>query len=77
MARVRLMPMVVVVTLAASVHAQDWRGTGRMEGRVLDDNGAPLEGVAVKATLSEREGETTLKTDKKGRWVLGGIAAGT
>ena len=76
MARVRLMPIVVVVTLAASVHAQDWRGTGRVEGRVLDDNGAPLEGVAVKAALPEREGETTLKTDKKGRWVLGGIAAG-
>jgi len=77
MARVRLMPMVVVVTLAASVHAQDWRGTGRMEGRVLDDNGAPLEGVTLKAALPEREGETTLRTDKKGRWVLGGIAAGT
>jgi tetratricopeptide (TPR) repeat protein len=77
MARVRLMPIVVVITLAASVHAQDWRGTGRMEGRVLDDDGAPLEGVTLTAALPEREGETTLKTDKKGRWVLGGIAAGT
>jgi tetratricopeptide (TPR) repeat protein len=76
MARVRLMPMVVVITVAASVHAQDWRGTGRMEGRVLDDNGAPLEGVTLTAALPEREGGTTLKTDKKGRWVLGGIAAG-
>lgn len=77
MARVRMMPMVVVAALAASVHAQDWRGNGRMEGKVLDDSGAPLEGVAVKATLPERQGETTLKTDKKGRWVLGGITAGT
>ena len=77
MARVRMMPIVVVVALAASAHAQDWRGTGRMEGKVLDDGGAPLEGVTLKAALPERQGETTLKTDKKGRWVLAGIAAGT
>ena len=77
MARVRMMPMVVVVALAASVHAQDWRGNGRMEGKVLDDAGAPLQGVALRAALPERQGETTLKTDKKGRWVLGGIAPGT
>ena len=48
-----------------------------MEGKVLDEGGAPLEGVTLKAALPEREGETTLRTDKKGRWVLGGIAAGT
>jgi tetratricopeptide (TPR) repeat protein len=77
MARVRMMPMVVVFALAASAHAQDWRGTGRMEGRVLDDSGAPLVGVTLKAALPERQGETTAKTDKKGHWVLGGIAAGT
>jgi tetratricopeptide (TPR) repeat protein len=76
MGRVRMMPVLVVVALATSVYAQDWRGTGRMEGRVLDESGAPLEGVAVKAALPERHGETTLKTDKKGHWVLGGIAAG-
>jgi len=77
MPRVRMMPLVVVVALAASVHAQDWRGTGRMEGRVLDDSGAPLEGVTLKAALPESQGEITQKTDKKGHWVLGGIAAGT
>jgi tetratricopeptide (TPR) repeat protein len=70
-------PVLVVVALATAAHAQDWRGTGRMEGRVLDENGAPLEGVSVNAALPERHGQTALKTDKKGRWVLGGIAAGT
>ncbi len=77
MARVQMMPIVVVIALAASARAQDWKGTGRMEGKVVDDRGAPLEGVTLKAALPERGGETTLKTDKKGHWVLGGIAAGT
>jgi tetratricopeptide (TPR) repeat protein len=77
MGRARMMPVLVVVALATPVLAQDWRGTGRMEGRVLDESGAPLEGVRVKAALPERHGETALKTDKKGRWVLGGVAAGT
>ena len=77
MGHVRMMPVLVLAALATPVLAQDWRGTGRMEGRVLDESGAPLEGVSVKAALPERHGATTMKTDKKGRWVLGGIAAGT
>jgi len=77
MARARWMPLVVLVALAGPAHAQDWRGIGRLEGKVLDSSGAPLEGVTLKAALPERQGETTLKTDKKGHWVLGGIAAGT
>jgi tetratricopeptide (TPR) repeat protein len=72
-----MMPMLVAFAMAAPAHAQDWKGSGRMEGSVLDEAGAPLAGVTVKAALPERQGETTLKTDKKGRWVLGGVAAGT
>jgi tetratricopeptide (TPR) repeat protein len=74
---IRAMLLLVGVALAAPVHSQDWKGTGRMEGRVLDGGGVPLGGVTVKATLPERQGETTLKTDKKGRWILGGVTAGT
>jgi tetratricopeptide (TPR) repeat protein len=68
--------VLVVLAGASSLLAQDWRGIGRMEGVVTDEGGAPLAGVTVKADLPERGGGTTLKTDKKGRWVLGGIAAG-
>jgi tetratricopeptide (TPR) repeat protein len=73
----RVMPVLLLVALTASAHAQDWKGNGRMEGKVMDEGGQPLEGVTVKAALPERQGQTTLKTDKKGRWVLGGIASGT
>jgi tetratricopeptide (TPR) repeat protein len=49
---------------------------GRMEGKVTDESGAPLVGVTVKLDLPERGGGTVVKTDKKGRWAVGGIAAG-
>lgn len=62
---------------AAPAIAQDWKGMGRMEGKVTDESGAPLPGVTVKLELPERGGGTTVKTDKKGRWAVGGIAAGT
>ena len=38
----------VVTTVAA---AQEWRGMGRVAGKVVDESGQPLEGVTVKATL--------------------------
>jgi tetratricopeptide (TPR) repeat protein len=61
--------------LASSVPAQDWRGNGRFEGLVTDESGKPLVDVTIKADCPERGGGTTLKSDKKGRWVLGGVVA--
>jgi hypothetical protein len=55
--------------------AQDWRGTGRIEGSVTDEAGQPIPGVTLKAACAERGGATTLTTDKKGHWVLGGVVA--
>jgi tetratricopeptide (TPR) repeat protein len=63
-------------SLAGPAAAQDWKGTGRFEGRVVDADGKPIEGATVKLELPERGGGTTVKTDKKGRWAVGGIAAG-
>jgi tetratricopeptide (TPR) repeat protein len=56
--------------------SQDWRGRGRMQGTVLDEEGKPVAGATVKAVNPERGGGTTLRTDAKGRWALGGIAPG-
>ena len=73
----RLIWIVVAAALVGAADAQDWKGVGRMEGRVTDESGAALPDVTVKLELPERGGGTTVRTDKKGRWALGGIAAGT
>jgi tetratricopeptide (TPR) repeat protein len=70
------MAAVAVAALAAPTAAQDWKGMGRFEGRVVDSEGKPIEGATVKLDLPERGGGTTVKTDRKGRWALGGVAAG-
>ena len=53
--------------------AQDWRGVGRIHGTVVDETGKPVEGASLKAHCAERGGGTTIKTNKKGEWVLGGV----
>jgi tetratricopeptide (TPR) repeat protein len=65
-----------VLALAVPAWAQDWRGgQGRLEGRVLDPDGKPIDGASVKLELPGRGG-TTIKTNKKGQWAILGIAAG-
>jgi hypothetical protein len=70
------MAAVAVAALQAPAAAQDWKGMGRFEGKVVDSEGKPIEGAVVKLDLPSRGGGTTVKTDKKGKWALGGVAAG-
>ena len=73
----RFLPLALAAALiSTSASAQDWRGTqGRLEGRVTDAQGQPIAGATLVLELPGRGG-TTLKTDKKGKWAIGGIAAG-
>jgi tetratricopeptide (TPR) repeat protein len=64
-----------VLLLGRVAEPQDWRGTGRLEGSVTDETGQPIQGATLKAACAERGGGTTLTTDKKGHWVLGGVVA--
>jgi tetratricopeptide (TPR) repeat protein len=66
----------MLLTLAAIAAAQDWRGMGRLAGKVVDETGTPVEGVTVKAVRNESNGGPTAKTNKKGEWVLAGINGG-
>jgi tetratricopeptide (TPR) repeat protein len=72
----RYVLVAAALALAAPAFAQDWKGMGRLEGRVLDPDGKPLPDVTVKLNLPSRGGGTTIKTDKKGHWAIGGIASG-
>ncbi len=72
----RLALALVAAALALPATAQDWRGTqGRMEGTVVDPSGQPVPGAVLKMELPGRGG-TQLKSDKKGKWAIGGIGAG-
>ena len=64
-----------VLGLARPAATQDWKGMGRMAGKVMDADGKPIADVSITFALSDRGG-TSGKTDKKGQWALGGIAAG-
>jgi len=66
----------ILFAAAGTASAQDWKGMGRLEGKVLDPEGKPVAGATVKLDLPERAGGTTVTTDKNGRWAVGGIAAG-
>ncbi|MGE0454374.1 MAG: tetratricopeptide repeat protein [Vicinamibacteria bacterium] len=54
---------------------EDWKGTGRLAGRILDERGQPMAGVELRLELSPRGG-SLVRTNAEGRWVLDGVAAG-
>jgi tetratricopeptide (TPR) repeat protein len=72
--------VVIASLLAVAVAAaQDWRGMGRVGGKVVDEEtGQPIEGVIVKAMMprSGNRGPKDSKTSKNGDWAVGGIASG-
>jgi Tfp pilus assembly protein PilF len=67
------------VFAASPAAAQEWRGMGRVGGFVVDEEGKPLEGVTVKATLpsSANRGPEDTVSKKDGEWGVGGISSGT
>ena len=69
---------VMSLLLAGSAAGQEWRGQGRMAGKVVDDAGAPIEGAVIKATLpsSQNRGPNEQKSNAKGEWAIGGISRG-
>lgn len=71
-----LVAVLGAVAVATAAPAQDWRGSGRLEGKVLDEDGKPIANATVRLEMPSRGGGPTLKTDKKGVWAVLGIVAG-
>lgn len=71
---------IAVFFLASSAaYAQEWRGMGRVGGKVIDeDTGQPIAGVTVKAMMprSNNRGPGESKSNDKGDWAVGGLASG-
>ena len=77
----KLTGSVVLASILAinGASAQDWRGMGRLGGKVVDeDTGQPIEGVTVKAMMprSDNRGPSESKSNNKGEWAVGGLASG-
>ena len=69
--------LVLVLNAAGAAHAQEWRGMGRVAGKVVDESGKPIEGVTVKAMLpSAGNRGPEVKSNRKGEWAVAGIARG-
>jgi tetratricopeptide (TPR) repeat protein len=68
-----------LLVLPAAAAAQEWRGQGRIAGKVTDADGKALPGVIVTATMpaSENRGPEPQTTNNKGDWSIGGLAGGT
>jgi tetratricopeptide (TPR) repeat protein len=73
----RILLVVSLCAASASLSAQDWKGMGRLFGKVTGPDGKPVEGASVKLDCPERAGGTEVKTDKKGQWAFQGLAACT
>ena len=67
-----------LVLMAGVAWAQDWRGTGRLMGKVVDEQGKPLDGVVVHASLPALTHGVLAeaKSDKKGEWSVEDVAEG-
>jgi predicted Zn-dependent protease len=66
---------VAIAILASSALAQS-RGSARLSGKVVDDQGQPVEGVTVKAQMSGQTEIMSGRSDKKGEWRINGLANG-
>lgn len=73
---------VLALLCAVPLLAQDWVGTGRLQGVVKDEAGKPI--VGAKVTLRPgstgvdpaNPGPKQITTDKNGRWTVLGLADG-
>jgi hypothetical protein len=70
-----VMAVLAAVLLAATDASAQWRGMGRLTGKIVDETGAPVTDLTIKAEFG-LGGTTEVKTNAKGEFTLGGIAAG-
>ena len=67
---------VLAATLLASAAIAQPRGNARLSGKVVDEQGQPLENVLVTAQMTGQSDSLSGKTDKKGEWNIKGAANG-
>lgn len=76
--RISIVLFAVAWVAAAGLMAQEWRGgKARAEGTVKGANGEPIADATVALRWGESgHGGPDVKTDKKGKWAIMGLASG-
>jgi uncharacterized GH25 family protein len=74
--RTLVLAVAVVVLAGTATSEAQVRGMGRFAGTVVDDSGAPVEGVKVTARLDANGGVVEGATDDKGAWAVAGVGKG-
>jgi uncharacterized GH25 family protein len=64
-----------VIAMASTAAAQS-RGHARLTGKIVDEQGQPVEGATVRAQMSGQTEIMSGKTDKKGEWRINDVANG-
>ncbi|HVP91913.1 MAG TPA: tetratricopeptide repeat protein [Terriglobales bacterium] len=70
--------LLVIFLAAVPAFAQAGRGTARLSGVVIDQNGTPIEGAQVTLSYAQGTGgaKREAKTSKKGEWSFMGLGTG-
>ena len=71
-----ILASVILITASVAAGAQDWRGQGRVVGKVSAPDGTPIAGCTVKLTHQSYQDGPTVETDEKGKWVANGLRGG-
>jgi len=67
---------VFLLSLAAELPAQDWRGKARVDGWIKDKSGKAIPGATI-ALSRAKGGGTSIQSNDKGYWAILGLASGT
>jgi tetratricopeptide (TPR) repeat protein len=66
----------LIILFCVSSLSQDYTGKARTQGKVLDEEGNPIEGVRVKLTWVRTNSQFEKITDNKGEWKASWIRGG-
>jgi hypothetical protein len=74
MRKFQVLMVAALVAMVTTVAMAQIRGMGRLNGKVTEDGGGPIDGVSIR--LRQGTGIILGKTDPKGDWMLAGVARG-
>ena len=69
--------LILVFTAVGPAFAQDWKGRGRVRGKVVNAQGEPIENAKITILFRGQKGEgpDPVATDDEGRWAYMGLSS--